>query len=672
MALRDKLLKGLASLIGKKKSNVINPTATARENFLRLPSAELAKESRVVQAQSALTKARTDLEIQKFPTPDRTGALQMGRKEPLMFGSSLYDRIAQKGGGLYSADDWMNWLTNRTVRKAKFEGRDIDIASINPVKVKYDNASGYLSNKEVTIPLEELFDSNIAAFSPTGELSGGLLYAAKLSGEKIPGKLLADMVRLNPVNRIQAFEFGIPKISDRLYADANTFTASSTNSILTSMNAAQKDLYRVPIDDIRKNFNIMTTIMKDGQNPEDYYYRLTQIVKSMKQKGLGSEQTRLLNGVQGKADDLMAKYSKGSGYEAPPKYASQEGYTFPGGQDYRETVFTLPEDILTNRSLRKGNPHYSSDKYTNPLIHVRWDTRFTPDGKKVFLIHEIQSDTNQSIARKLRTLGESGYEGKNRINPFNKDAEVVFLADARAKIAKDLSSNKLSTYETEEAISRIRNIDRTLKFLGGTQGPSARKYYNRSDSPVANIIDKVQDYYPFLDRSSYASYAIKYLTNKAAKEGVDYVAVVPANYMQRGMDAQKVKGYLQFYGYPNGGKSPVGKGLAVIPDEMRKQARLFDTKSGMIKFSLSDPSKPFKSIKRQTVDVPGDKKYEIKVHKEAEKKFDDITSEGVKEMYPDNLSLYGDAYGVKVSKLMEQTQKLYKKDGGFITKQLWQ
>ena len=44
-------------------------------------------------------------------------------------------------------------------------------------RFKYDR--GPFAGKEVSVSKEELFDSNLAIFNDAGDLTGGLLYAAK-------------------------------------------------------------------------------------------------------------------------------------------------------------------------------------------------------------------------------------------------------------------------------------------------------------------------------------------------------------------------------------------------------------------------------------------------------------------------------------------------------------
>ena len=61
---------------------------------------------------------------------------------------------------------------------------------------------------------------------------------------------------------------------------------------------------------------------------------------------------------------------------------------------------------------------------TNNIYHIRYDTRFTPEGKKVFMINEIQSDVNQKVAKSLSKMQQ--LSGENRINPFKQILKLIY------------------------------------------------------------------------------------------------------------------------------------------------------------------------------------------------------------------------------------------------------
>ena len=619
MALKDLFKRGISALLKKQKKDVVDPSTVQRVQ--NQPQQVLPQESKG----TALQTVRKDLAIQQYPTPPRTGALQMGTppSQNLMFGSALYDRIAQKGPGTFTADEWMKFLTDQRERKLKIFGQNYQEKVLNPVKFNYDNASGYLAGKQTTVPLEELFDSNIAAFSPTGELTGGVLHAAKLAGVKVPGKVLTDLVRLNPVNRLQATEFSnslTEPVKKRLYQKfKNTF-----DKINNSVNDPE----------LSQVLNRYTDALEMGElaakpNFPVLMGRYPQFKKELQQLDFAfDDMLRIRNNLKA------------------PRYENESNYTFEGGQNYRETVISLPEDIPGNNPTKYFG-HYKDKGLENPIMHIRYDTRFAPNGDKILMIHEIQSDTQQSIAKALRKSRTSPYDASVRMNPYQKDTEIAFLLDARKKIGDKIIAGNMKRLESDQAGRAIQSIDKVLRFKGaGKPGRISGDYGTDAN------------FYPLLDRSSYNNYAIKFLLNKAAKEKFDYVGVIPANYMTRG--SPKL-GQIENYGFAGGGKSPKGKSLAVIPAEMKKQAQLFDTTAGKIKFSLSDPNKPYKKIAFRNVEI-GDNTYKIKYHSDAQA----IQQPDTRFIGKFDLNLYGEAYGVKVSPLMLQTQKLYKKEGGLV------
>jgi len=634
MALKDLFKRGISALLKKQKKDVVDPSAIQRVQ--NQPQQVLPQETKG----TALQTVRKDLAIQEYPTPPRTGALQMGSppNQNLMFGSALYDRIAQKGPGTFTADEWMKFLTDRRERSLKIFGQNYREKVLNPVKFSYDNTSGYLAGKQTTVPLEELFDSNIAAFSPTGELTGGVLHAAKLAGVKVPGKVLTDLVRLNPVNRLQATEFSnslTEPVKKRLYQNfKNTF-----DKINNSVNDPE----------LSQVLNRYTDALERGipakPNIPMLMGRYPQFKKELQQ-------------LDFEFDDLerVRKNLK------KPRYEDQSGYTFEGGQNYRETVISLPEDIPGN-TPKKFFGHYRDKEVANPIMHIRYDTRFAPNGDKILMIHEIQSDTNQAISKALRRTKTPNFDASVRSNPYQKDIEIAFLLDARKKLGDKILSGNMGRLESDQAARGIKSIDKVL-IRKGIGKPETIKVPDRDNPNYTS--DKTINYYPLIDRSSYNNYAIKFLLNKAAREKFDYVAVIPTNYMRRGMDTDKIAGTIESYGFANGGKTVKGKSLAVIPNEMKKQAQLFDTKAGKIKFSLSDPNKPYKRIEFRDVDL-GDKTYKIKYHSDAS----EVQQPGMRFIGKYDLNLYGEAYGVKVSPLMLQTQKLYKKEGGLVQYGSW-
>jgi hypothetical protein len=288
--------------------------------------------------------------------------------------------------------------------------------------------------------------------------------------------------------------------------------------------------------------------------------------------------------------------------------------------------------------------HFSNLK--NNIFHVRYDTRFTPDGKRGLVIHEIQSDANQNIAKQLTS--KEAFTGIRRVNPFQKNVEIKLLLDSRMGLMKSIddaiSKNQFNKARalSDDLRNANRQINRTMQ-----EGPMG---------------DARLDYFPFLEADAYGDYALKFLLNKAAKEKLDFVAVMPFNklHFRQGYKA----GNERFYGYASG-KGIDKKGQAVMPQLMKKAARFQDSKTGTIKISKSDPSKPYKEVMRDRFvypDAKGGKVIVSDYHAEAS----NAPMKGYKLINKDDPRLYFDAFAIEVSPSMQYTQKLYKSEGGLV------
>ena len=333
------------------------------------------------------------------------------------------------------------------------------------------------------------------------------------------------------------------------------------------------------------------------------------------------------------------------------RYQNETNYTLQGGKDYRETIFTLPEDIPTNYQLRNLEGHFGQQiGDVNNIYHVRYDTRFTPDGKKVFMINEIQSDVNQSVAKALTKNQQLSGEFRN--NPFNADVEINLLIGQRGKLLDDLNK----AIDTQD-FGRVNAVKATLDDVSKklSKMTQARSYS-----------DKNKDFYPMVEADSYGDHAVKYLAQKAARENVDYIAVAPFDKLSFRQGYKE--GNERFYGYANG-KGIGKKGKAVLPDVMARLARFYGTKSGPTKISYSDPSLPYKRIGTNNFTYPEKhplKNKRIKSTYHVDAQATKPSGDDFKFMEPNDPRLFFDAFAIKVSPLMRQTQKTYKSQGGLV------
>ena len=560
----------------------------------------------------------------------KTKALHMGDDTAPAFGSSTYDWVMRKGPGKYSADEWIDHLTTSRKENFKVFGKPATKFVRGTKKFKYDR--GPFAGKEATVSKEELFDTNLAIFNEAGDLTGGLLFAAKKFGLKLDGNEIGAMIKLNPINRLKPVEFGganLDEVAKRIQNNAD---------LIKNLKNSYPDFEdKRLLDDALYYLSGLKTANTNSAITEASRETINVLKKLRTDRAPDPNQLKEINKIIGKIDADQAILKNNKVY-----YQNETNYTLQGGKNYRETVFRLDEDIPGNQKLRRDAGHFS-DAGDNQIYHVRYDTRTLPDGKKAFLIHEIQSDANQSIAKSLSKAEQLG--GIKRVNPFQADLEMNLLSNSR--------SNLLAQIDDAVAKGDTIAVRRLSSELGDV---------NRKIQATFTQSSGKSDYFPMVEADQYGDHALKYLINKATREGVDYVAVAPFDKLsfRQGYKA----GNERFYGYASG-KGIGKKGTAVMPDLMKRVARFYDSKAGPIKISLSDPKLPYKKIstnKFQYPDRMGGKKINSKYHEDAVAN----PKSGYKRMFADDPNLYFDAFAVKVSPLMRYTQKTYKALGGLV------
>ena len=107
---------------------------------------------------------------------------------------------------------------------------------------------------------------------------------------------------------------------------------------------------------LRNEMRALNSAVRDGNKDavEDASVEIANLFSKIK-KGLPSDKKIAINKMQGEVDDIVASTRN----ITPPKYQNQGGYTYPGGQNYREAVIVLDESIPKNiRGGRRENPHY--------------------------------------------------------------------------------------------------------------------------------------------------------------------------------------------------------------------------------------------------------------------------------------------------------------------------
>jgi hypothetical protein len=621
------LLRAGKELLKAKKPSATPTTGQQQRQITYTPKPSQAQASELVEQ-----------ELKNPPVVlKKTKPLQMGDDLAPAFGSSTYDWAMRMGRSKYTADEWLDHLTSTRKVNFKIFGKPAQKTVREQKRFKYD--SGPFAGKEVSVSKEELFDSNLAVFNEAGDLTGGLLYAAKKFGLKLDANEVGAMLKLNPINRLKPIELGVNKGAQEAFDVA----AKNARNTVRDLQVKYKDN-----DALKYELDQLQYYLKaDSGVPSRSALRdLNESLKNFTNSGLVPvDEKKALNKVIGEINNKV-----GPMQQSKTVFQNETNYTLQGGKDYRETIFTLPEDIPTNASLRNRGGHFTDIiGDTNNIYHIRYDTRFTPDGKKVFMINEIQSDVNQAIAKTMTKSQQLA--GERRLNPFNADIELNLLVSQRGKMLKDLDDAVANN-----EFGRVNSISASMKDINTK--------LKRLTTQRNTYSDDKKDYFPMVEADSYGDHAIKYLMQKAARENVDYVAVAPFDKVsfRQGYKA----GNERFYGYANG-KGIGKKGKAVIPDVMSRNARFYGSKAGPTKISLSDPTKPYKSVSSDTFKYPKDHPLKGKEIKSTYHISSGMNPEkGTKNIPEGDPRLYFDAFAIKVNPLMRNTQKTYKSKGGLV------
>ena len=328
------ILQGLGKLIGKKAKE---STATGQSQKLLTYTPEAKK-------QSAVQLARAEV---KPPVPvnprAQTGDLQMGERGQPLFGSSTYDWVMRKGGGRYSADEWLDHLTSTRKVNQRIFGKKVSKIERGPKQFTYDR--GRYAGKQATINKEELFDSNVAVFDEGGNLAGGLLAAAQKYNLKLSAQDVGNFLKGNPATRIRTVNYGDMAVP-----------AKNLDAFIQSTSGAIKQLERTmpaegALGNLRMNIQSLSEGIKRGMKNDivQSHRKFTNEFDSlMRNPALTTEDKRILNRVRFEVDEMFAKSAGGKTGMRPTQYGNEGNYTFPGGTNYRETVFHLDEPIISN------------------------------------------------------------------------------------------------------------------------------------------------------------------------------------------------------------------------------------------------------------------------------------------------------------------------------------
>ena len=645
-------------------------------------------------------KGAMDLVATKAKVAPLTQGSNQGR-----FGSSLYDYIAQHPAYKpLNADIWIKEFSNFN-RLAKFKSNQ---AGFQKVRMNVSKA--------------ELEDANILRFEGD-KVVGGFLTTARDSGLKVSKLDLLNMINKSPaVNlRVKRFEFVTPMVEEsriiandlNKYIDDAIGTLNSFKGTVESA-AAKKSLTRYIEGFGASRIEIANNLAK----VEKYFYNknaelpaMIQAIKPLEgnikyletvSKDLAKDHQitldlNKLTEYRAHHTNLLRKLGRERTMDQSPRYGDHETYKVLGDEKYIEDVVYYPKIIPYGRNVKPGEgggAHFekvAGISFDNQIYHVRYGRRAVAGGRdKAYVVHEGQSDVQQKAWDKIG-------QGKIRTNPFNTEQEYAQANHAmkellgQMKIISD-KGYRMSTVEKLEYWKLAQKYDELRKnTLNASNLQSKAGRYSDNEVP----------FLPLLERDVWGDHLVKHMAKTAADDGLQWIAINPVERLHALKRADSTAantvgklGDWEFYGAASGKAGMRGvkaysdaqskeiltneKMMAVLPERMKKLANQYDSIAQTIKVAKSDPTKPFKILKKDSFEAgsparilgytkaPSEHKMAFKTLAEAEA-YVGGKSKLIVELAPDDPRLYYEAFGLKITpQMLEQPFKLYKSKGGLV------
>jgi len=304
---------------------------------------------------------------------------------------------------------------------------------------------------------------------------------------------------------------------------------------------------------------------------------------------------------------ITAKGSiQGFGRVREGMHGGHEGSTMEGGFGYAEKVIYLDQAIPFNTSKGrvKFTSHFPQD---NPIVHIRYKTRYDRSGNPIITIEEIQSDV-------LQPFWDAGAKGKREamVSPYGTaltEAHVRRrLNEINAKMEPFLPKNLKKEVSPGNWVERSMT-DSELKTLQKYDAEKAelRQFLTKQDVQITGQATEAVtsgtraagtgkvDFFPYMRRTGgvpgYDMLAIKTMVDDAIRTGKRGITIIPAGVGNRSKDA----GMYLFYGDMKGTKLkgleqkalPAGKGKkkispdAIYIDALKKVAKQIEKDHGI-------------------------------------------------------------------------------------------
>lgn len=312
------------------------------------------------------------------------------------------------------------------------------------------------------------------------------------------------------------------------------------------------------------------------------------------------------------SEENMRTGKKGKNVSSVMEYPLERVYRTLGGEQYDEDVITITDKGLSTLpgAMKIGPEHFHQAPDGSPLdaqvVHVRYHTRFvdstdlktTPSTnapkEKIMLIDEAQSDKQQGVEKffnkKRKELAYDRYQaeenakraerGRPNIRPEEIDQRLAAMGPSQYEELYTKPSKKFGDrflFKKDELRQNMFNLNTITSATYNdrllTIANEMRKNVNKGSSRTEEDYKKLKelqesfntlrqlipsqstrrsmsqaDYLPMQKKEVWGPLAVKQVIREAAKDGVQWVGIVPYEVGHHTRPSAQLLGNLEFYG----------------------------------------------------------------------------------------------------------------------------
>ena len=572
------------------------PTATGQSSELILaPGKELA------------TVGRSKIgEVQNIPFTQGKGYKDAN---PLV-GSATFDRIMEAPFDKGSAKQWIDWLakgnTNLRIETGPLAGvsrrvspdelEELNLVTLGRVMVPRLGRDKPGQKAAVDRLTEKI------------EAKGGFLKLMDDQNIEIDRDTLLDLVKNSPVNQLKTLRLGVrgdpeadfiqAQSAFKIAADKIPNKSVTTDELVSRINSnfrnsvetayEQKDA--IPSGVYTEIQEDLVKLGREVDNPQDF----SSVLQDFNRKiGNYNQYSKKPEGVP---EFLRYRQDKSGKENYYPAYKTGMGYTYKldAGENFTEDVIFFPKRVPNVKGGR-FTPQDSTHYMDNEIGFIRYDDLPNPKlGTRHIRVSEVQTDIHspQFDANK-----KADYF-RNKINPFNRDAEINILKKQRDELLeKRAPYEELGrgiaglTRSQRQELARVNYEIAQLEKSGMSKLVAGQSIDQTTAAPLSR---------------SWPDYAAKSLLRTMAERNINALSIVPSS-MNKGI---KMPGSSQLgdeinYGLMDGkamirnqdGTLKKTNQLAANVAPFAKLAKQYGAKFEIAPMPKSNPDKPFKIIR---------------------------------------------------------------------------